>query len=96
MPNCDYPTAPFEIISGIYNDILERTLEANNANLNPCKVCGNIPKMAYSCGEFFIIGHDLNCKGCGLRGKFRTMHSNADQEAGDWNAANPKEGKPNE
>jgi hypothetical protein len=52
--------------------------------LNPCVKCGSVPQMAYACGEYFIIGRCEACNG------FKIMHSTEEQEAEDWNAANPK------
>jgi hypothetical protein len=57
--------------------------------LNPCKVCGNVPKIGYACGEHFVIGND-QCPRCKPCGEWKdVMRASEISEIRDWNVANP-------
>ena len=53
------------------------------AELKPCPVCGVPPKMAYVCGEYFVMGENDNCPYCG--NAFTEMHSNERIMEDAWN-----------
>lgn len=53
--------------------------------ISPCPMCGQIPEVAYSCGEYFIVSQSEN-KYC-LCNRFYEMHASESQEIECWNRA---------
>jgi len=53
------------------------------AELKPCPFCGVPPKMAYVCGEYFVMGENDDCPYCG--NAFTEMHSNEQLMEDAWN-----------
>lgn len=51
--------------------------------LKPCPLCGFIPRLAYCCGEYFIVGKYSCCSVCG--DSFTEMHSSDLHMIEAWN-----------
>ena len=57
---------------------------SEGVELKACPKCGEIPKMGYACGEYFIMSTSNTSKLC-LCDKYAEMHSNEELEAERWN-----------
>ena len=67
-------------------------------SLNPCAKCGRIPKLRFAGILYCVFGgyESMNCPNCGMNGTGTVARATKYDAAKQWNAANPKEGKPNE
>lgn len=52
--------------------------------LKPCPQCGDIPTIAYACGEYFILSISKPVFAC-FCSSFTEMHSSKDKEIEVWN-----------
>ncbi len=54
------------------------------AKLKPCPKCGEVPEVAYCCGEYFILPLSKPVGTC-LCSSFTEMHSSEQREIDAWN-----------
>lgn len=54
--------------------------------LKPCPICGEVPEIAYCCGEYFILPSSKAVGTC-LCSSFTEMHSSEQREIEAWNKA---------
>ena len=65
--------------------IAERKEEMNaTTELKPCPKCGEIPTVAYACGEYFILPISKPVGAC-VCSSFTEMHASEEQEIEGWN-----------
>lgn len=66
--------------------------EFSNKILKPCPKCGEVPMIAYACGEYFILPVSKPVGAC-FCSSFTEMHASEDAEADAWNrSVEKKEG----
>ena len=72
--------SPSRIFSGPPEDI--------NAipEIAPCPQCGEVPKISYACGEYFIFSQSKSRHNC-FCSDFLEMHSSIEWEIKAWNSA---------
>lgn len=58
--------------------------EFSNKILKPCPKCGEVPMIAYACGEYFILPVSKPVGAC-FCSSFAEMHASEDAEADAWN-----------
>lgn len=52
--------------------------------LKPCPKCGEVPKIGYACGEYFVF-HESAPIGACICSSFHEMHLSEEQEIKVWN-----------
>lgn len=50
----------------------------------PCPKCGNVPEIAYVCGEYFVFSADKPAGSCTCS-SFYEMHASREREIEAWN-----------
>ena len=54
--------------------------------LKPCPECGEVPKISYACGEYFVMPKNYVArKNCFCMMGFTEMHASEDAEIEAWN-----------
>ena len=57
-----------------------------NPEMAPCPQCGEVPKISYACGEYFIFSQSKSRHTC-FCSDFLEMHSSIEGEIKAWNRA---------
>lgn len=58
--------------------------------IKPCPTCGEVPEIAYCCGEYFVLPSSKAVETC-LCSAFTEMHSSEQHEIDAWNRMVEKE-----
>ena len=66
------------------NDFMTKQMNLPQTELKPCPKCGEVPKIAYCCGEYFIMSENYDIGTC-ICESFNEMHASEEQEKQVWN-----------